>query len=426
MISIKPLLLVSAAALALTSGVYAQVDTILGPVHNTKLGVTPFNAFIPEALVDTGVTRLYVADVGQKNCKKFAAGPVGQDGSKPVFVEDIVMDRANKIAFLGSDPYRIKPDGTGGWMPGMAFLDAAYGAQGNGAMFTYAYAKDSAGTGEVGMTKLTISPPLPSFHPHGFKILSQSDGTTLLFVVNHRAQVPYDSKGLYSVVEILKYDPKVSATTLKHIRTVQHELIYNPNNVIPVSSSSFYVSNDHTYREGAIRSIEEYAQLPTAWITYCDVSSGTPQCIKAADGLRGANGINTDGERIWLNEAVGGDVIAFSRNADNTLTIDKRYNLDYVPDNISYEPTTKTFTSTGHPQALKFQAYASGTDKTAPSWVDIIRPADGTVKRIFSDSGDLLSGSTVFEVDVQSNVALLAGVFDEPVVRCQVPNGFSS
>ncbi|KAJ3146962.1 Serum paraoxonase/arylesterase 2 [Geranomyces michiganensis] len=428
MIMIKPLFLAS-AVLSLTSGVFAQYDTIFGAKMNAELGPTANAEYKSETVVDLGIARLYVANVGQVGCKVLPTGGVGIDSSKPVMVEDLVMDRTNKIAFMGSDPYRLKTNASGGWMPGNGngFLDAAYGAKGNGAIFTYAYGQDTTGIG-AGTTKLTISPPLASFHPHGLKALPQADGSTLLFVVNHRAQLPYDPQGLYSVIEVLKYDRKVSATTLQHIKTIQDPLIWTPNNVVPMSATSFYVSNDHENRDGLLRSVEEYTQQPKSWIAYCDFSSltGSVKCIKAAEGLRGANGMNTDGTLVWANEALGGDIVGFSRNTDNTLTVAKRINLDYLPDNLSFEPATKSFTAAGHPQGLVFQAFGAGLASTAPSWVDVIRP-DGTTKRIWSDDGKLLTASTVFEVDLASNVALASGVFQKAgVVRCQVPAEFKN
>lgn len=423
MISIKSFLFASAAALAFTQPACAQIDTILGPVPDTKLGPTLGNLWIPELLVDTGIGRTFVADVGQINCKRFTPGAVGVDGDKPVMVEDIVMHRDSQIAFMGSDPFRVKADKTAGWMPGMAFLDAQYGSQGNGAIFVYNYGQDAAGTGEVGMNKLQISPPLPSFHPHGIKILPQADGTIRLFVVNHRAQPPYDEQALYSVVEILDYKPGTNVLT--PVRTIQDPLIWTPNNIAPVSATSFYVSNDHTYRSGSGRSLEEYGQLPLSWITFCDFSSGNLECKKAIEGMRGANGMNTDGKLIFANEALGGDLIAFDQNADHTLSINTRYNLDYVPDNVSYDPVTKHLTSAGHPKAFDFQAFSAGTADKAPSWVDVIRP-DGTTKRIWSDDGNLVAGSTVFEVDSKTGTALVSGVFDtKGVVRCSVPRSFT-
>ncbi|KAI8585838.1 hypothetical protein BDZ88DRAFT_431409 [Geranomyces variabilis] len=428
MIVPRPLLL-AATALSLTTGAFAQFDTLLGPVSNTALGPIDNAEYKSETAVDLGLARLYVANVGQVGCKVLPTGAVGVDGTKPVMVEDLVMDRTNKIAFMGSDPYRLKAGATGGWMPGNGngFLDAAYGAKGNGSIFVYAYGQDSLVTG-AGTTKLTITPPLASFHPHGLKTLAQADGSTLLFVVNHRTQVPYDPAGLYSVVEVLKYDRKVSTTSLQHIRTIQDPLIWTPNNLVPISATSFYVSNDHQNRDGVARSIEEYTQQPTSWITYCDFSSLTSSvsCMKAAEGLRGANGMNTDGSLVWANEALGGDIVGFTQNVDNTLTISKRINLDYLPDNLSFEPTTRSFTAAGHPQGLVFQAFGAGLASSAPSWVDVVH-ADGTTKRIWSDDGKLLAASTVFEVDVASNVVLASGVFQKAgVVRCQVPAAFKN
>jgi hypothetical protein len=243
-------------------------------------------------------------------------------------------------------------------------------------------------------------------------------------VVNHRAQAPYDPNGLYSVVEVFDYSPS-KPTELVHVKTIQDKLIWTPNNVAPMSETSFYVSNDHTNRAGDGRSLEEYGQLPISWITYCDFKSGTVSCKKAADNLRGANGMNTDNDNyVVVNEAMGGDLVVYSVKKDNTLSLFKRVNLDYVPDNVSFDPDAKALLSTGHPKAFDFQAYAAGAAPIAPSWVDVIQ-ADGTTKRIWSDDGNLLSGSTVFEVDSKANVALAAGVFDQRGnVRCEIPKEY--
>ncbi|KAJ3188954.1 hypothetical protein HDU85_004671 [Gaertneriomyces sp. JEL0708] len=412
-----------ASALAVL-GVSAQIDTILGPIPATKLGPTIGNLYVPELLVDTGVGRLMVANVGQSGCKRLPAGAIGQESNLPIMVEDVAMKRDKQIAFLSSDPYRVGTDRTGGWMPGMAHLDVEYGSRGNGAIFVYGYGKDAQGTGAAQfMTKLTINPALPSFHPHGMNYVELGNGVLRFFIVNHRAQAPYNENGLYSVVEVLDYDPAVPAE-LKPVATIENPLIWTPNNVAPVGPTSFYVSNDHKYRSGLLRNLEEYGQLTTSNIVYCDFASSNP-CKVVADDLRGSNGMATDGNLIYVSQAMGGELLAFARNADQTLKLSKRYNLDYLPDNVNYEPATKRLTVTGHPKAFAFQDFAAGKASTAPSWADVIQP-DGTTKRIFSDTGDLISGSTVMAVDSARDVALIGAVFDPTtgLVRCKVPKGY--
>ncbi|KAI8826557.1 uncharacterized protein EV422DRAFT_510649 [Fimicolochytrium jonesii] len=419
-----------------TPSALAQIDTPLGPFHLTTLGATLLNRFVPELWTDLGLFRHTVKNVGQRACVRLTDG---DDAGKafgaayPVNVEDIAMDRVGKIAFMGSDPVRRKADGSRGWMPGSGFLDAEFGSSAEGAVWAYHYGKS-----EGGMTKLEIEPPLPSFHPHGMASLRLENGTVRLFVVNHRAEVPYNKTALYSVVEVLDYTPTTSSldepqerhTKLNHITTIQHPHIYTPNNLSPISPTAFYVSNDHAARSGTLRTLEEFAQYPSAWLTYCDFTRSV-DCSVAYTGLRSANGVATDGKGLVLvSEVSGGDVLAFRHHPSTDshtpphLELTTRYNLDYVPDNIGYDPVTDTFTPVGHPRALAFLAFAEGHAPTAPSWADAIT-ADGSISRVWSDDGGVVAGSTVFEVDVEEDVAFVSGVYDQRgVVRCRVPEGF--
>lgn len=72
-----------------------------------------------------------------------------------------------------------------------------------------------------------------------------------LFVVNHRRTG--------SVVEVFEYTRTTNDESLgvvRYVETVASELIRTPNDVLAMGRRSFYVTNDHFYKQGYMRNIE--------------------------------------------------------------------------------------------------------------------------------------------------------------------------
>ena len=92
---------------------------------------------------------------------------------------------------------------------------------------------------------------------HGIDLFLQPDGEhATIFLNSHR--VPNDrfqapELGADSVIEI--FDTTLGSDEAAYVGTVKHPLIHTPNNIVAVSSRSFYVSNDHSEKTHWVRSL---------------------------------------------------------------------------------------------------------------------------------------------------------------------------
>lgn len=87
----------------------------------------------------------------------------------------------------------------------------------------------------------------------------------------------------------------LGSSSARHIRTVQHPLIATPNDIVAVSPTSFYVTNDHHYREGHLRLLEDVYSGAT-WSTVIHVrlladSDSPAEASVAVSGLHNNNGL---------------------------------------------------------------------------------------------------------------------------------------
>ncbi|KAI5309818.1 hypothetical protein KEM55_002341, partial [Ascosphaera atra] len=65
-------------------------------------------------------------------------------------------------------------------------------------------------------------------------------------------------------IEIFRH--VIGSSAAKHLRSVQHHDITTPNDIWAESAGSFYVTNDHYYRSGHLRYVED--AIPWAKLTY--------------------------------------------------------------------------------------------------------------------------------------------------------------
>ena len=78
----------------------------------------------------------------------------------------------------------------------------------------------------------------------------------------------------------------VNSDSVKHLRSIRHPLIRTPNDILARSSHDFFVTNDHYYREGAKRFVEEMGLQDYAGWTDTVHISLSPE-VESADGTEG-------------------------------------------------------------------------------------------------------------------------------------------
>lgn len=168
-----------------------------------------------------------------------------------------------------------------------------------------------------------------------------------------------------SVIEVFHH--VIGSKVAQHIRTVWHELITTPNDVVALSPTSLLVTNDHYYTEGHMRAVEDLYYgaewSNTVHVTFSGAGKSTHdadgvQASVALDSLHNNNGIGRGNrpDQIVIVTAASGTV-----NFGNLVTSDGRvqihinstFEAESALDNPSYfaDPyANSTFDASGYTQ----------------------------------------------------------------------------
>ena len=247
------------------------------------------------------------------------------------------------------------------------------------------------------------------FNPHGIGLWMAGDGTASLFVVNHRRDGHF--------VEIFDY----RGGKLVHQQSVSGALMHSPNDVLPVGSAAFYVTNDHGNATAFGRMAEEYLQLARSYVLYYDGQSFR----KVAAALAYANGINisSDGQTVYVAATVAQKIYVYDRDR-NTGDLSLRSTIEAGTgvDNIEIDQRGDVWVGS-HPKLLTFVKYSKDPKVLSPSQVikvAIKESGQHSVKEIYLNNGKPLSGSSV--AAVFENTLLIGSVFDEHFLLCNLQN----
>lgn len=256
-----------------------------------------------------------------------------------------------------------------------------------------------------------------SFVTHGIDVIGDPEhaDAVYIFAVNHLPNPEYwetsgSTEGIpkaRSQIELFRH--VLQSDTVQHVRSIRHPLIQTPNDIYAVSPLSFYVTNDHFYRDGLGRFVEDI--LPIAkWSTIIHVqihdlkAGGSTVGIDASVALAelwANNGLGhgrTDNELV-ISSSHGGELYVSQWHANNTITVQTTISFETVADNPSYyaDPyRTGSDDASGLVMAGITQgAYLGQTSKdrngTEPSQVWYARPRQGTdvweKKLLFEDDG---------------------------------------
>lgn len=122
-------------------------------------------------------------------------------------------------------------------------------------------------------TRLTLEDGFSGpFITHGIDVLEDPErpNAVYIFAVNHaphpayrpgRSDREWDWDGPKARSQIELFHHVLDTTTATHVRSIRHPLIKTPNDIYAESPYSFFVTNDHGYRDGVRRAIEEIVPL---------------------------------------------------------------------------------------------------------------------------------------------------------------------
>ncbi len=230
------------------------------------------------------------------------------------------------------------------------------------------------------VTSLSSSFSKP-FAPHGISIIKK-DSTYTIMAINHPPSG-------HSIEVFSLYNQ-----TLTHKRTITHPSLISPNDLVLIDENRFYVTNDHGYTEGIGKFFEEYLGLSVSNVLYFDGK----KFIEVADGIAYANGINFDPKRnlVYVASPRGFEIKVFTKHEDGTLDFIENIPCGTGVDNIEIDLEGNLW-SGGHPNLLRFKAYAKGDKETSPS--EIIKITykgnkDYKVESVYTEDGSTMSGSS--------------------------------
>ena len=243
------------------------------------------------------------------------------------------------------------------------------------------------------------------FAPHGISLYVGDDGQNKLFVVNH-------ASGRHSI-EVFNL---VNGNTT-HQKTIRDPLLISPNDIVAVGPNKFYVTNDHKYSSGLMKTVEDYGRLSLSNVVYYDGSLFS----EAATGFGYANGINIspDNRTVYVATTTAGSLHVLNRDLDSgKLTAQKTIELGTGLDNIEIDSKGDLWIGS-HPKLLSFVGHSKDPEKLSPSQVLHLLPQNNySFKEVYLNLGEELSGSSV--AAVRGKRMLIGSVFDPRFLDCQM------
>lgn len=236
-----------------------------------------------------------------------------------------------------------------------------------------------------------------------------------------------------SRIEVFRH--VLGSHTARHLRTVYHPLVRTPNDLYSIAPGEILVTNDHKYRSGLLRVLEDVVSHrlgpKTDLIHLRFELDGRPDDVHGTVALKGLHNCNGLGHgpngQFLLTDAAGGVLHLGSVDAASQVHLESSIQLDSTIDNPSYYASSLD-SKTGYVLAGLAQAYKlPNTNRNAkglePPIVWYV-PMGGKPKVLFQDDGHLLrSASTAVIVDDESlgeRWLFVTGFHSEAIVAVKV------
>lgn len=216
-------------------------------------------------------------------------------------------------------------------------------------------------------------PETSDFHPLGVDILPATRTEPAhVFIVNHGRN--------YSTVEqFTLVGRKEAPYHARYVRTWEHKAIHAPNAIVPLSPTSFYLTNDHRLTRRLPAPVGDIAPLvetllaiPGGWVDRLDLVEGEVKVARAISNIPFANGIalSPDGTEVAVVSTTEATVQLYDRDpATSALTFRERIYIPHSPDNVSYDENKGSILVAGHPHFPSLIKLVAKKSQTSPSWV---------------------------------------------------------
>ncbi|PLW16205.1 hypothetical protein PCANC_12536 [Puccinia coronata f. sp. avenae] len=381
-----------------------------------------------------------IANVNNQQCSRI-------DGLEAC--EDIFVDQPTGIAYLACSSRKQRAH----WIPAMNLLNYQK-VQGLSADYVAILDLKTSEHRKLRLENLPDRLLQNGIHTHGLDLFihpepSDSDVETQsaeteskqsqprhasLYLINHRFPDDDQSSGTAdSVIEV--FDTTIGSDQATHRRTIQHDLIVTPNNLVALNQDSFYVTNDHRRKKHWTRNLDMFF-LDSALnsVIYCSYDQSMMQCIPALHGRHHfPNGIaKGPGNTIYMANTLNARLRLLEIQPDHTLVIKEDIKVPRIIDNLYVTKSGSVFIA-AIPSVLKFQSMLGESHKEKSA---LVSPSEvwkfsnlttGTtsspsnrfsLERVFADDGNQVSCTT--GVAVWDSKLFMTGIASPYLSVCEV------
>ncbi|KAJ4140633.1 hypothetical protein NW765_015910 [Fusarium oxysporum] len=260
------------------------------------------------------------------------------------------------------------------------------------------------------------------FITHGIDVIADpedKDGV-YIFAVNHVPNPEYlqhvvDGKkdefgGNKAASQVEIFHHRVGSSSVKYVRSISHPLIQTPNDIVALSPTSFYVTNDHHYREGLMRQVEDmYYGAKWSNTIYVEITDTTSKestsgfnASVALTGLHNNNGLGHGRapNEIAIGSAASGDIHISTVKPDHSIQVLETIPFDAAVDNPFYyadpfasgDSDSSGYVSAGLSKACELANNIGIDTATEPVMVWLAQRKNGKweKKLLFEDDGKRL------------------------------------
>lgn len=205
-------------------------------------------------------------------------------------------------------------------------------------------------------SRLTFENFDSQFVTHGIDVIADPEdaNSVYVFAINHLPNPDFvqaaenEREGIPAARSQIELFHHVLRTdTVRHVRSIRHPLIQTPNDIAAVSPDEFYVTNDHYYRDGLLRLVEDVCPW-AKWTNIINVQISDSKAQDATSGLDASvahsglwnnNGLGhgRSDDEIVISSAIGGELYLGQLSASNrSISVHTTIPFDTVTDNPSY------------------------------------------------------------------------------------------